>query len=66
MTKAEAVDTIINDARANKGSKTSLKRLRRAMKALDLAATECIAIEQRLNYRSYETAELYKVFQEAK
>lgn len=51
MTKFDAVHIIIDDARAKRASKTSLKKLRRAMQVLELTDDEQHNIERRFEYR---------------
>ena len=66
MTKIEAVQAIINDARTERSSKASLKRLRTAMKALDLSDSDKAEIETRLEYRDWESGELYTPYADKK
>ena len=65
MTKAEAVVTIIRDARTERSSKASLKRLRAALSVLGLSAEDQVTVEYRLCYRDpYNNGELYPKFTE--
>lgn len=58
ISKLKAVYIVIQEATAERGSKTALKRLRKALTALELDAAEQSAIECRLDYRKGD-GELY-------
>lgn len=64
MEKITAVREFIWDSNNKRPSKASLKRIRKAGKVLGLSATEQIEIEQALDYRKWDTAELYPKFAE--
>jgi len=53
-TKLEAVRIIIKEARASSSRLRSLKRLRRAMLALELSPQEQVEIEVALGFRHFD------------
>jgi hypothetical protein len=61
MTKVDAIDVIIKDARSEKSTSASLRRLRRAMNALYLSPEEQIEVEKSLEYRRL-TGEVYDYY----
>jgi hypothetical protein len=59
MEKHEAVLSIIKDARTDRASKASLKRLQKALKALGLTEEGTRSVEAYLDYRDGRNGELY-------
>lgn len=64
MTKIEAVTEIIRDARRDRSSKASLKRLRRAGKQLGLNEDEQRELESVLEYRPSANEEVYQFYRD--
>lgn len=63
MSRIEAIHEIIHDARTERSSKASLKRLRKAGRALSLSQEEQLQLELLLDYRNrYNGDELYPKF----
>lgn len=50
MTKLDAIREIVKDARATRGSRTSMLRLERALKVLGLSDEERLTIMRFLDY----------------
>lgn len=51
MTKLEAINAIIQDIRAERTTKASLKRIQRAARILGLSPIETLHLERNLDYR---------------
>jgi hypothetical protein len=62
MTKLEAIDVIVKEARSEKSTRQRLNKLRKAMAALGLSAEEQVEVEVGLEYRKYGTKELYSYY----
>jgi hypothetical protein len=64
--KLQAVLDIIYDARTQRSSKASLKRLRRAGRSLELADEEQREVEAALEYRPSASEDVYQWHQDGK
>lgn len=64
MTKADAVIVLMRDARSERTSKTSLARVRRACRALDLSLDDMDRVFSYLDYANPTTHELYNQYKE--